>query len=51
MLGSLDLKSKKPLHYNNYKESKLDDRRINKYVKIYGLCLFLYFAVSEAKTG
>lgn len=25
MLESLDLKSKKPLHYNNYKESKLDD--------------------------
>lgn len=32
MLEPLDLKSKKPLHYNNYKESKFDNRRLNNFL-------------------
>lgn len=45
MLKPLDLKSREPLHYNNYKESKDDGGGINKFVKIYGLCLFLYCCI------
>lgn len=40
MLEPLDLTRREPLHYNNYKETK-DDGGINKFVKVYGLCLFL----------
>lgn len=40
MLELFDLISRELLYYNNYKEIK-DDGGINKFVKIYGFCLFL----------
>lgn len=40
MLEPLDWKNREPLHYNNYKESK-----VNKFVKIHGLGLFLYCCI------
>ena len=39
MLERFDLRCKRPMHHNNFNESKFDDWRKNKYVEIDGLCL------------